>query len=238
MKDIVTPSKFRFKSAAATDLGLKRKQNQDRILCRTDLGLFVVADGMGGHQGGETASRICCEITDTRQLLIQAIQRANQFVFEAASNSAALQGMGTTVSALLLHEKTAWIAQVGDSRAYFYNQDGLWQLTRDHSMVQEKLRAGLITREQLKSDQMRNVITRSIGVEPNIRIDLFEFPIQSGDGFLLCSDGLTGPLEDSEIFDTLGQSTSLTNQTAQQLIQMANARGGDDNISVVIVNLE
>ncbi len=235
-----------------SDLGKKRKQNQDAVLARPDLGLYSVADGMGGHQGGETASRLCIESLikvfenesnkdiEPNLLLVQGIQLANQTIFETASNQPELRGMGTTVSAIAFSGRTAWLAQVGDSRCYYFSDAGFWQLTRDHSMVQEKLRAGLITRSQLKTDQMRNVITRSVGVEPNVRVDLFEFPVMPGDAFLICSDGLSGPLEDAEIFDTLQEDKNdpaAFSISAKSLVAQSNARGGDDNVSIVLVKV-
>ena len=247
-----------------SDIGTKRKQNQDSGLCRPDLGLFIVADGMGGHLGGETASRLCVEkvcahveqnktseIDDTT-LLHQGLLIANQEIYQYSQNDPALLGMGTTATVLKLSGNQATLLQVGDSRAYYSNPSGIWQLTRDHSIVQEKLRAGLISREQVKTDQMKNVITRSVGYEPNVKADAFNFEIAAGDCFLLCSDGLSGPVEDRLMFDILEESfhsglnskqlpkevsgDALKN-AATRLIDEANRRGGDDNSTVVLIKV-
>ena len=239
-------------AALLSDIGMKRKQNQDSGLSRPDLGLFMVADGMGGHQGGETASRICVEkvcesveasvskSTDDRTLLQQGLLLANQAVYEQSTQDPQLKGMGTTATILKISKYLATIAQVGDSRVYYWNRDGIWQLTRDHSLVQEKLRAGLITRAQLKTDEMKNVITRSVGYEPNMNIDLYQMPVASGDGFLICSDGLSGPVEDRVMFEILEEtihSKLSLSDAASRLVNAANQRGGDDNVTVVLVQL-
>ncbi len=237
-------------SAMSTDIGLRRKQNQDMGLALQDEGLFLVADGMGGHQGGEIASQLCTEMVSTfvkqfkdahesdTTLLQEAIQIANQTIHDRAVQEPALSGMGTTATILKIKDRIATLLQVGDSRAYFWNENGIWQLTRDHSLVQEKLKARMITREQVKSDGMRNVITRSVGYEPLVRGDLYQLEVEPGDGFLLCSDGLTGPVDDELIFELLaeGEKRGLPlSETADRLIRAANARGGDDNVTVVIV---
>jgi serine/threonine protein phosphatase PrpC len=243
-------------SAMQTDVGLKRKQNQDSGLAIPELGFFIVADGMGGHQGGEIASQLCVEKfaeylranpadashpIDDVTLLYQALHVANQAIYDQSQRDPHLLGMGTTVTALKISGSRATILQVGDSRAYYWNEKGIWQLTRDHSLVQEKLRAGLITREQAKTDDMKNVITRSVGYELQVKPDLYGFDIAKGDGFLLCSDGLTGFVSDSLMFDILeetvtsGLSLNEALKTAsERLISEANRGGGDDNITVVI----
>lgn len=248
----MNPNTLRLDSALLSDIGMRRKQNQDSGITRPDLGLFVVADGMGGHQGGEIASKLCVEriqdfveTTGSNQendaiLLQMAMQAANLSIHDAAAKDPKLSGMGTTATTLKIKDQIATILQVGDSRAYFWNQEGIWQLTRDHSLVQEKLRAGLITREQMKSDEMKNVITRSVGYEPSVRGDAYQMEIRSGDGFLLCSDGLTGPVSDEKIYDLLleGDRRNLPlSETAERLIHAANALGGDDNSTVILVKV-
>jgi protein phosphatase len=204
-----------------SDVGRKRENNQDSFTCAPDIHLYLVADGMGGHQGGETASQIATEsvvktlrddfkkrlplqagstegISAELEIRIssalrEAISMANREIHQFAAKNPALQGMGTTTTALLLYANRAWIGHVGDSRCYFArpHENAIWQLTRDHSWVQEKIRAGLITRAQAKTDRMRNVITRSVGFEPNVEVDIYTAEVQPGDTFLLCSDGLT-----------------------------------------------
>lgn len=245
---LLSSSRFIFDAALQTDVGRRRKNNQDFGMIRPDLGLFLVADGMGGHSGGEVASQLCAQTivqfiesspsTDDPTLLDQAIQKANIALIEKAQNEPQLKGMGTTLTALKISGKTATIAQVGDSRCYFFSAHGLWQLTKDHSLVQEKLRAGLIKRHQLKSDELRNVITRSVGYETTLRVDLFSFTVEPNDGFLLCSDGLSGPLEESEMFDILRKNRENQKPLAeatQDLINLANKKGGEDNITALLV---
>ncbi|MBU6153190.1 MAG: Stp1/IreP family PP2C-type Ser/Thr phosphatase [Bdellovibrionales bacterium] len=240
--------------ALLSDIGLKRKQNQDTGLAEPDLGLFMVADGMGGHQGGEIASQLCVEKvaehvrastdkSDSSDSLIlqQSIQIANQAIYERASKEPQLEGMGTTATILKISDHEATILQVGDSRAYLWNEDGIWQISKDHSLVQEKLRAGLITREQLKSDDMKNVITRSVGYEPNVRGEIFKIEVRPGDGFLLCSDGLSGPVEDHVMHEILmdGEKRSLPLlDAAERLVHAANSNGGDDNVTVLLVKAQ
>lgn len=242
-----------FESALLSDVGRKRKNNQDFGISKPELGLFIVADGMGGHNGGEVASKLCAEsILSTVEatltqnplamsdatLLEHAAQKANQTILDHAKSNPQLEGMGTTLTAIKIKGKQATIAQVGDSRCYLITCDGLWQLTRDHSLVQEKLQAGLIKREQLKTDSYKNVITRSVGYDSALHVDLFTFPIAVGDTFLLCSDGLSGFVEDTEMFEILNKTKEngeSLQQATQELVQLANERGGDDNITVVLV---
>lgn len=244
---------IQLRQAFATDIGLKRQQNQDSALVRPELGLFVVADGMGGHMGGETASALAIETIlqsirsnemhsekTSNERMRDAIQSANLAIYDYAIEHPELQGMGTTVTALLFTETSLVIGQVGDSRCYFSTPNSIWQLTRDHSFVQEKLRAGLITREQLKTDRMKNVITRSVGFEPNLKIDVYEMEIQKGDVFLACSDGLSGQVEDFEIQKILQKNIFLDQnfeQTVTHLIQTANSKGGEDNVTIIVLQV-
>jgi serine/threonine protein phosphatase PrpC len=243
---------LQIEAAMLSDIGVKRKQNQDSGTSRPDIGLFMVADGMGGHQGGETASRVCVEKVvehvakhheepiDSETLLHQGLLIANQSIFDLSQQQSNLQGMGTTATVLQIRRRQATILQIGDSRAYYFNDHGLWQLTRDHSLVQEKLRAGLITRDQVRTDEMKNVITRSVGYEPSVKVDAYHFTVEPGDGFLLCSDGLSGPVTDEKMFDILvknnGNRVSLEDK-AKALVDAANQGGGDDNVTVVLVSV-
>ena len=241
-----------FETSLYSHVGMKRKQNQDSAKINEELGLFILADGMGGHKGGEIASHLCVEKVneycalnpaqnDTALLLRQGLLQANQAIFEHAMTTPELHGMGTTATVLKLSDDgTAHIAQVGDSRCYYWNSQGIWQLTQDHSLVQEKLRAGLITREQIKIDEMKNVITRSVGYEPNINVDSYTFATKPGDGFLLCSDGLSNPVSDALMFDILDESLHSgldLNDITKRLVDAANQRGGDDNVTVILVRL-
>lgn len=241
-----------FRVGYATDVGRKRSQNQDNLVALPELGLFVVADGMGGHRGGEIASAMAIEIISNtvkkgsqkdvhpRGLIVDALLDANSAIYERACKESQLQGMGTTTTALLFHDNTLTIGHVGDSRCYFMRPHLIWQATRDHSWVQEKLRAGLITREEVKTDRMKNVITRSVGFEPGVNVEIYEMKIKTGDSFLVCSDGLTGLVEDGMILDLV--QTHLfedknPEKTVASLIEAANENGGDDNITTLVVEV-
>lgn len=259
-----SPAALPVRVAAATDIGRKRSQNQDAFASVPELGLFIVADGMGGHRGGEIASRIAVEriseeartlierigpnpnVAMARETIAEAIRRANSSIFERSRQEPELRGMGTTTTALYFHrEGTASgpirvvIGHVGDSRCYFLRNGELWQLTRDHSLVQEKLRAGLITREAARVDTMKNVITRSVGFEETVDVETYEAPVRPGDRFLICSDGLSGLIDDDIIRDHLEKSRDgvALEQIVAEMIADANARGGDDNITSVVIEV-
>lgn len=236
---------------ALTDVGRKRSKNQDQIGAFPELGLFIVADGMGGHRGGETASQMAvetiCEYTaaafeasqpwNPRRVLTDAIQKANHLIFERSANDPELHGMGTTAIAALVRDETLTLGHVGDSRCYLLRDGFLWQVTRDHSLVQEKIRAGLITREEAKTDRMKNVITRSVGFEGVVSVEIYESDLLPGDLFLLCSDGLSGQLTDAELQEILNEGRETLDACTETLIRRANANGGDDNISAILVEV-
>jgi serine/threonine protein phosphatase PrpC len=239
-----------FRVGFGTDVGQRRTENQDSGIALPELGLFVLADGMGGHRGGETASAMVTEIVpevvrgslkkdfwEAGQVLTNAILSANEAIYERAQNESQLQGMGTTTTALLFQGNTLTIGHVGDSRAYFFRRGAIWQLTRDHSLVQEKLRAGLITRAELKTDRMKNVITRSVGYTSELGVELYQMPVEPGDAFLLCSDGLSGLVDDSEILSIAEASGDEPQNAVRELIAHANSNGGDDNITVIMVRV-
>jgi serine/threonine protein phosphatase PrpC len=242
------------RSIFITDVGSKRAKNQDNGLASPEYGFCVIADGMGGHRGGETASRIAVEKQSESLIrpsqgkplpdrMIEGLRQAHDSIYQMSQENESLRGMGTTSTFLALDDSKnpseAWITHVGDSRCYLVKPGAIWQLTRDHSMVQEKLRAGLITREQLKTDVMRNVITRSVGFELQLDPDLYHLEVSSNDLFLLCSDGLTGQLEDLEILAVVDECRPSRDweECARRLIALANERGGDDNISVGILDI-
>jgi protein phosphatase len=235
---------------AATDIGRKRSQNQDSISSNPELGLFVVADGMGGHRGGETASSMAVELIpklvaqgqsqsgwEPRNVLVQAIRQANEMIHTRSLHEPALQGMGTTSTALLFKDGTLTVGHVGDSRCYFLRPGAIWQVTRDHSLVQEKLRAGIITRDEVKTDRMKNVITRSVGFEADVNVDVYEMEVRAGDMFMICSDGLSGLVEDPEILSLIEKNEHDPQQMVERLIAAANSNGGDDNISTIVVEV-
>jgi protein phosphatase len=208
---------------------------------------------MGGHRGGEVASQMAVSIagstferthtndpTHPRELLQSAAREANSQIMKRSQTEKELEGMGTTLTMLHVHENTILVGHVGDSRCYLIRNEGIWQITRDHSLVQEKLRAGMITRDQLKTDRMKNVITRSVGFEAEVEIDLYQINPNSGDLFLLCSDGLSGMIEDTELSKILDKHLFDENQievSAQALIETANKNGGDDNVTALLVQV-
>ena len=244
---------MQFRVGYASDIGRRRTQNQDSFAVAPDLGLFVVADGMGGHKGGETASSMAVDIIpgivkeaqkksdwDPRRLIAEAIERASSAIFERSMHQKELQGMGTTTTALIFKDGRAIFGHVGDSRAYFLRPDGIWQATRDHSLVQEKLRAGLISREEVKTDRMKNVITRSVGFEPQVNVEVYEMNVKPGDVFVLCSDGLSGQIEDVEILESVTRclfEKGSPEEAVAELIAAANENGGDDNITTLLVQV-
>lgn len=244
---------MQFRIGFATDVGRRRAQNQDSFTVAPEIGLFVVADGMGGHKGGETASSMAVDIIphlvreaqkspswDPRHVIADSIQRASRAIYDRSAQNPELQGMGTTTTALLFKDGKLAIGHVGDSRCYFMRPAAIWQATRDHSLVQEKLRAGLITREEVKTDKMKNVITRSVGFEPVVNVETYDMEARPGDVFLICSDGLSGLVEDYEIIDIVQRNVFDKNSpelAVQQLIEGANNAGGDDNITAILIQV-
>ncbi|MEI6805539.1 MAG: Stp1/IreP family PP2C-type Ser/Thr phosphatase [Myxococcaceae bacterium] len=235
------------KSFALSDLGKKRERNEDAYLCISDSNLYVVADGMGGHVGGQRASQLATESVkalvlehiseiqsaEIAQLMADSLRAASKRIHEETRIHPELKGMGTTVTALMIHEQEATVAHVGDSRAYLIREGEIQQLSEDHSLVQEQFRAGLISLEQARHSRYRNIITRSIGFEDDVDVDMMVVHTQPADIFLLCTDGLTTLVEDSDILRIILQNSPET--AGQKLIDLANERGGNDNITVVLV---
>jgi serine/threonine protein phosphatase PrpC len=249
-------SKLRF--AARTDSGRVRAHNEDAFSVRSDLGFVVVADGMGGYSAGEVASGIATSVLtealeerlrdpkalrskDSRQLhrlMVDCIEHTSASIFEAARLEPGYQGMGTTLVAALFHDNGVSIAHVGDSRAYRLRGGNLEQLTRDHSFLQEQIDAGLITVEQARNSQDRNLVTRAMGVDAEVEVEVHRHGVLTGDLFLLCSDGLTEMLSDRRIAAELTRATDDLDLVCQALIDAANERGGLDNISVALVAVD
>lgn len=242
-------------SAGVTNIGRKRKVNQDSFLMEPGSRLFVVADGMGGHAGGETASKLTVETVvqsilndkasnlnaEPGDLVMGAIHRANTAVHSAAEKNKTLAGMGTTVVTMYFTAGKLYVGHVGDSRVYMARKHQLWQLTKDHSLVNEKLKAGIITRDQMKRDRSRNVITRSVGFESSVLVDIYEKDVSPGELYLACSDGLSGMMEDSEIMrliDEKGWDTEDLTPLCNQLVELACNNGGDDNVTVVLARVD
>jgi len=232
------------RAGAATDVGRVREINEDRYL--TEERLFAVADGVGGHQAGEVAAQTSVEtlsraFTDhTTTGLVQAVLAANQAVWELAQSNSEKRGMGTTLTAMALvtedGEEQLALTNVGDSRAYLLQQGELVQLTEDHSLVEELVRDGRITREEAQVHPQRSIITRALGMEPAIEVDCWKIIPYRGDRILLCSDGLTNELSNERIASTLRQ-VSDPQEAARDLVRQARAEGGGDNITVVVVDI-
>lgn len=237
---------------SALDTGRARSNNEDAVRIDERLALAVLADGMGGYNAGEVASAmtvdsVCEDIAqwlaqdrgprdeeEIRQAMMASAQRANRAVFEASQSRAEYAGMGTTLVAALFNNDRVWVGHVGDSRAYRLRAGHLEQLSRDHSLLQEQIDAGLLTPEEAVYSMNRNLVTRAVGVEPDVELEVVGHDLRPGDIVLLCSDGLSDMLPDTAIAQVMRASDSLE-MTAHALIAAANAAGGRDNISVVLV---
>lgn len=249
---------FHIKSSGQTDVGLARKHNEDYFEIDPERNLYVVADGMGGHSHGEVASRIAVEAIrdyigdddegsstpdDEPHLqahsnrLRNAVRTAHDQVLDAIHQNGALQGMGTTVVGFLVDRDVAAVAHVGDSRAYRMRNGRLELLTQDHTWVHEQVLAGYLSEEQARVHPLKNVVTRALGSEKEISVDLQELEVRSGDLYLICSDGLTTMLNDEEIAERLDSERSLE-EICSGLIDEANARGGLDNITVILLQVD
>jgi len=248
---------MRVLSKGVSDTGRKRDHNEDSFLIDEELNLFVVADGMGGHAGGGTASRLAVETIDTvvrraarradnpfasraplpesrvPEVLREAVEEACANIYRTAQEDVRLSGMGPTTIALLVHNGTAFFAHVGDSRAYLIRGELVQQISEDHSLVNEQIKAGMLTPEEARHSRYKNIITRSVGFEQEVAVDVMGLACEKGDTFVLCSDGMSNLVEDSEILE-LGKNPTFE-AIPQSLVDLANERGGDDNITVICV---
>jgi serine/threonine protein phosphatase PrpC len=229
--------------ASKTDTGRQRHANEDSYFARGPV--FAVADGMGGAQAGEVASRIAAGAFEPgvdpdaagEGQLEQIVQGANREIHDLAQRDSSRAGMGTTLTAALLQGDEVSFAHVGDSRAYLLRDEELKRLTKDHSLVEELRRSGRLTEEQAEEHPQRSIITRALGPEPEVRVDTMTFPARPGDVFLLCSDGLTTMLGDDEIRSILAEARSLRSAVSR-LVDAANKAGGRDNITAVAFRVE
>jgi protein phosphatase len=240
-----------------TDTGRVREHNEDTIAADVDVGLLVLADGMGGYNAGEVASGIAVKtITNlvreglTREdlaavdrstgltrpsiVLRDAITRANKIIYQTARSQAECEGMGTTVVAALFYDNRISIAHVGDSRLYRQRGSEIAQVTMDHSLLQELVDRGFYSPEEAQRAANKNYVTRALGVEPQVEVEVQEHPVDKGDIFILCSDGLSDMVEDEDIRLTISTFGANLDTVAKQLIQLANENGGRDNVSVVL----
>lgn len=231
------------KALALSDVGMRRQNNQDSYLINEKLGLFAVADGMGGHSGGEVASALAVKamehvfkekrnkmsIVDTLRL---GVEKGNEIIFEQAAQQPELSGMGTTLTTMAYTKGHVYIAQVGDSRCYFFCDGQLYQVTEDHSQIYELMKLGFVTEANIHHFQ-KNVITRSVGYEPTVAPDIFAMDVKKKCRFLLCSDGLTGMATNVQISQILSNFDLAT--ATKNLINLANLQGGEDNVTALIV---
>ncbi len=236
-----------------TDIGKQRDENQDRFrisMLNDDTAVAVVCDGMGGANSGSVASEMASDIVYDRltlsfrsemeprsikSMLTSAITAANSVVHQKSMDNPENEGMGTTCVAALIHNKTAYIASVGDSRAYVLSSAGIYQITFDHTVVELLHSKGIISKDEMKAHKMKNIITRAIGVEEKIEVDYFEVGLDSGMELLICTDGLTNSCSDELIYNVVYKRP--LDQASCELIEYANNNGGQDNITAVLISV-
>lgn len=246
--------------ASATHTGMVRSHNEDAVAADRDIGLAVLADGMGGYNAGEVASGMAVSLigAETRQAVartnlhalsqvdgdLQAIRilkgviaKANGSIFQSANSQPQYAGMGTTLVVALFRDNRVSVAHIGDSRLYRLRDERLSQITRDHSLLQEQIDSGMITKEAARRSQNKNLVTRALGIEPEVEPEIHTYDVRPGDIYLLCSDGLNDMVEDEDIELTLNAMGSNLPLAANQLVQMANDNGGRDNVSVILVRV-
>ena len=243
---------------SVTDPGKVRGHNEDCVESRPAIGVVVLADWMGGYNAGEVASGIATSLIASglaevwtrdalksldreqasalsQQLLQQQVKHANTAIFEAAQKDPQCAGMGTTLVVGIFYDNFLTVGHIGDSRLYRLRDDMLEQLTRDHSLLQEQIDSGLISKEDARQSHNKNLVTRALGIDPEVETEIHSYEVLEGDIYLLCSDGLNDMIEDEEIQMTLIALRSNLELTAQQLVQAANDAGGRDNISVMLI---
>jgi protein phosphatase len=242
--------------ASATHSGIVRSHNEDSIAAEPALGLAVLADGMGGYNAGEVASGIAVALIvaemkkalasrnaaelasgEIEGLIAEHAGKANAAIYEAAQGNSQYSGMGTTLVLALWHDNRIAVGHIGDSRLYRLRGDVLEQVTRDHSVLQEQIDSGMITREQAKHAQHKNLVTRAVGIDPAVEAEIHTYPVQVNDVYLLCSDGLPDMVADEDIQLTLASLRANLPLAAEQLVQLANDNGGRDNVSVILVRV-
>ena len=236
-----------------THIGMKRKTNQDSICLAPEHNFYVVADGMGGHNGGDIASQMSVKLlpeyiaknkaADTNKLLCDSVKYINQAIYKHGKENQELAGMGTTITGVMIVDAQAYIVNVGDSRTYMVNKSRLYQMTRDHSLVQEKINLGIYSREAGHKDPQKNVLVRTVGFDPELDVDTLVYKLAPNDLFIICSDGLHGKVSDEDIIYTVNKyipNPALAvqadlDQLVSNLIEQANDNGGNDNISVIVL---
>jgi len=252
---------LRARGVGITDVGLQREHNEDAFAVLSDHDLFIVADGMGGHRAGDVASRLASEsisdffqrtageevtwpfhfdsaLSESENRLLTAIRLANRQIYEHSLKSQDLRGMGTTIVGALFNPDTRkmYVGHVGDSRAYVIRDGRISQLTRDHSLVNDYLKVMPDMPEDQRNELPKNVITRALGMQDSVEVDLLAHEVKVGDTFVLCSDGLSGMISDAEILQVAGQDVELED-ACRRLTALANEHGGEDNITAVLVRI-
>ncbi|MFH1136377.1 MAG: Stp1/IreP family PP2C-type Ser/Thr phosphatase [Pseudomonadota bacterium] len=253
---------MKFHYAALTDPGMKRDNNEDNCLVIPEQGLFVVSDGMGGHNAGEVASQLALDAVKEEaekfpvpsssrpwwkriffkpkntfnpvEWIHQAVRNANSVILREARADPGKKGMGATLALVLKRDEALLTAHVGDSRVYRFRRGRLEQLTQDHSLAQELVRQGIMTEEEAMYSAPSNVLTRALGVRETVQEDIIYHSVEKGDSFLLCSDGLYNMLDDDDLVKVLGDARLSIQDKARRLVDQANENGGDDNITVVL----
>jgi protein phosphatase len=245
---------FKAAFAGLTDVGLMREHNEDSILWDTDLGLALLADGMGGHNAGEVASALAVEhirralrerllsndketMAEYASVVRDAVEFANSYIFDQSQTQIECAGMGTTLALMLLVDSRVIVAHVGDSRIYRLRNNELTQITSDHSLVQELVNGGYLTEEDARLSVSKNLITRALGIGEEVEVEIMDDEAIVDDLYLLCSDGLSDLVADAEIKKILLDNADEKEAAAKQLISLANEKGGSDNISVVLVSI-
>ena len=240
-------------SAGLCDIGQKRKTNQDSIYLNPDKNIYIVADGMGGHNGGDIASAMAVKYVpeyilknyknDPIKTSQESVKFANHCILERGKKDHALEGMGTTIVTMYFRGQNLYLTNVGDSRAYLVNKNKLYQLSKDHGLVQEKLNMGIYSREQAAQDPHKNVLVRTVGFDAEVLVDVFTYKVSKSDILLSCSDGLHGKVNDEDIIYIINEfipdpsqaTPEIVQECAECLVKQANLNGGNDNISVILV---
>lgn len=245
---------------AKTDPGMVREHNEDAVFADSSLGLVILADGMGGYNAGEVASGMAVTMLshelektfsekpcdgmdkstgqpDMRQCMVDNIAKTNAAIFHAAESQPQYAGMGTTLVTALFHDNRAFVAHAGDSRMYRLRGEEFMKITKDHSLLQDQIDKGMISEKDARHSFNKNLVTRALGVDPQVETEINEFDVLPGDIYLLCSDGLNDMIDDEEIGSVVRMLSVNLDLAATQLIQMANDFGGRDNVSVILVKI-
>ncbi len=252
----MSEERFQVRIAGFTDTGLKRQLNEDYIGFDQELGIAVLADGMGGHQSGEIAAHMAvesvleklqsmCEPKSTESItgsqlldyVSNTISYSNSMIYQAAEAVDEHRGMGTTLVAVMIQDSQIYAGHVGDSRLYLYRADSLRRITKDHSLVQDLIDRGFYTEEEARSANVGHIVTRALGTKAQVEVDTLHHDLEAGDVFLLCSDGLSDMVADWQIQEILKEQSGSLEKAAETLISKANRNGGKDNISVILMQV-